>query len=77
MNRHTPPQQRSYRDPDLGKVSKNISMTDAQYEKLGKAAKHFGRPLGEFIASLVDNYLLLVDLRAAEKNFEGRPPSKF
>ena len=61
------PTVRHYKDPDLGKVSHNISMTDAQYEKLKAAAKHFGRPLAEFIAAQVDNYMLLVTLRRAEK----------
>lgn len=62
-------QERHFKNPDLGKVSHNISMTDAQYDKLKAAAKHFGRPLAEFIAAQVDEYLLMVELRGAERNF--------
>ena len=70
-------QARHFKDPDLGKVSKNISMTDAQYKNLGKAAKISCLHIGEFIAMQVDWFLMLHELRQLEKNFEGRPPSKF
>jgi len=55
-------QDRHYKDPDLMKISYGISMTEIQHKQLIAAAKHFGRPAGEFIASMVNIYLLRVEL---------------
>lgn len=65
-------QERHYKDPDLGKVSKNISMTDTQYEKLKAAAKLSGLHLGDFITAMTRDYITLHELRAAERGFNGK-----
>jgi hypothetical protein len=52
-------QTRHFKDPDLVKFSHNMSMTDAQYEKL-KAAKPKGMSMGDFISAMVDHVSTLV-----------------
>lgn len=62
------PQRRSFKDPDLGRSSRSIAMTDAEFAEFTKAAMLSDMDRGPFVAMLAREWLTLHELRQAEKN---------